>query len=106
MTVAVVLDERDVFAICGRPHCQRKRGNERLVLRAFVVIGECVAIMAYRSHCFFEIDKPDRRNSFCAYTAVSLTKNRIERVLREDVLDICDEQFLMLLFVMDAKDEK
>ena len=28
-----------------------------------------------------------------------------ERVLRQDVFDVRDEQFLMLLFVMEAKDE-
>ena len=33
------------------------------------------------------------------------SKNRIERVLREDVLDVGDEQFLMLLFMMHAEDE-
>src|SRR5215472_12985774 len=29
--VAIVLDECDVFAICDRPCCQRKRGNKRLM---------------------------------------------------------------------------
>lgn len=38
-------------------------------------------------------------------TRPTSTKNRIERVLREDVLDVRDEQFLMLLFVMEAEDE-
>ena len=40
-----------------------------------------------------------------APSSFRLAKYRIERVLREDVLDVRDEQFLMLLFVMDAKDE-
>ena len=71
----------------------------------FVVISEPVAIMPYRIHCFFESDKPDRGNLFFGDIAVSLTKNRIERVLCQNVLDVRDEQFLMLLFVMDAKDE-
>jgi hypothetical protein len=74
--------------------------------RPFVVIGESVAIMPYRSHGFLEIDKVDRGNFFCGDIAVLLTKNRIERVLREDVLDVRDEQFLMLLFVMEAEDEE
>ena len=52
---------------------------------------ESIAIMPYRSHGLLEIDKPDRCNDFCGNIAVSLTKNRIERVLREDVLDVRDE---------------
>jgi len=70
----------------------------------FVVIGEFVAIMAYRSHGFLEIDKPVGTALRCRPFFGS-TKNRIERVLREDVLDVRDEQFLMLLFVMEAEDE-
>ena len=38
-------------------------------------------------------------------TRLTSTKNRIERVLRENVLDVRDEQFLMLLFVMEAEDQ-
>ena len=44
--VAVVFDKRDVFAICNRPRCQRKRGNQRLMPRPFVVVGKSVAVMA------------------------------------------------------------
>ena len=78
----------------------------------FVVIGESVAIMAYRSHCLFEIDEPVRTALYCCSVfgahglrRLTSTENRIERVLRQDVLNVREEQFLMLLFVMDAEDE-
>ena len=76
--------------------------------RPFVVVGKSVAIVADLDDCFVEIDKlvaarrlPASRSAL----RVALAKNRIERVLREDVLDVGDEQFLMLLFVMNAEDE-
>src|SRR5262245_3517303 len=55
--VAVVLDERDVFAVCDRSCCQRKGGNKCLMPRPFVVIDESVALIAYGSDSFFEINE-------------------------------------------------
>jgi len=52
-----------------------------------------------------ELDKMLRRHpaSFCFDRR--LAENGIERILREDVLDVGDEEFLMLLFVMKAERE-
>ena len=62
--------------------------------------------------CFFKVDEAYRRSvgrndtapSTLLWTNLTLAKNRVERVLRKDMLDIGDEQLLMLLFVMDAED--
>src|SRR5262249_20301137 len=95
-----------------RSRCQRKGWNKCLMHRSFVVIGESVAIMAYRSYSFFEIDKPVgtafRCHPFFGAHGVARqtsTKDRMERVLREDVFDVRDEQFLVLLFMMHPEDE-
>src|SRR4029077_11834957 len=81
--------------------------------RPFVVIGEAAAIMANRDGCLLEIDEvvgTDRRavpRTFRRVRRSGLTcsKNRVERILREHVLDVRDEQFLMLLLMMPAEDE-
>jgi hypothetical protein len=80
----------------------------------FVVVRESVAIMAYCSHSFFEIGKLERSPSDRGFRPClgahgmmrpTIAKNRIKRVLRENVFDVRDKQFLMLLFVMNAEDE-
>ena len=38
-------------------------------------------------------------------SVLALAENRIERILRENVLDVGDEQFLMLLLVMNAENQ-
>src|SRR5436189_5736446 len=82
--------------------------------RPFVVIGEPVAVMANRDGCPLEIDETvgtptcrGWRPFFGAHgvTRPTCSKNRVERILREHVLDIRDEQFLMLLLMMPAEDE-
>src|SRR5881397_2539042 len=113
-SVTIVFDECHVLAVRYRPRDQRKCGNQRLMLRSFVVIGEATAIMANRDNLFVEIEKavgtPTRRGCrpfFGAHgvTRPTRTKNRVERILREHVLDVRDEQFLMLLLMMPAEDE-
>src|SRR6476659_8293847 len=107
--VAVLLDKRDVFAICNQPRCQRKRGNECLMPRPFVVVEKSVALMADLSGSLFKIDKvvgTPRCGVRKAQRGVRTnTKYRVERVLRQHVFDVCDEQFLMLLFMMESKDQ-
>ena len=76
--------------------------------RSFVVVGESVAVMTYLSHRFVELDELVGRSALrlrAPGVIVLRSKNRIERILREDVLDVGDEQFLMLLLVMNAENE-
>src|SRR5437867_9136031 len=79
--------------------------------RALIIISETASVVTDLNDCFIELDelvgmalravrrirRTFRRN------IPTLAKNRIERVLGEDVFDVGDEQFLMLLLVVDAK---
>src|SRR5437867_3304504 len=112
--VTIAFDECDVLAVRYRSRGQRKCGNERLMPRPFVVIGEATAIMANRDGCLLEIDEtvgtPTRRSCRPFFGARGVTrrtcsKNRVEGILREHVLDVRDDQFLMLLLMMPAEDE-
>src|SRR6266478_5384452 len=108
-SVTIVFDECDVLAVRYRPRGQRKCGNQRLMPRPFVVIGETTAIMANRDGLFVEIEKAVGTALRCrpffgahGVTRPTRTKDRIKRILREHVLDIRDEQFLVLLLMMSA----
>ena len=71
--------------------------------RAFVIVGKAVALMTDLHGCFFEMEEM-HRGDFCLDNVdLALAENWIERILREDVLDVCDEQLLMLLLVMNAE---
>jgi len=73
--------------------------------RAFIVVGETRAIMTNLDNFFIEIDEANRRGFRGSDVDVGFAKDRIERILREDMLDICDEQFLVLLLMMNAENQ-
>ena len=73
--------------------------------RAFVVIGKCSALVPDRYDLLIEFDKTLRRDAATCRRAGCLAKNRVERILREDVFDIGDEKFLVLLLVMKTERE-
>src|SRR5882724_12112101 len=80
--------------------------------RPFVVVGEATAIMANRDGLFVEIEKAVGTALRCrpffgahGVTRPTRTKDRIKRILREHVLDIRDEQFLVLLLMMPAENQ-
>src|SRR4029077_14123208 len=73
--------------------------------RCFVIIGKSAAVMADRSHRLFKINKPHRAAFLSGDLDFSLSKDGIQRILREHVLDVRDEQFLMLLFMMNTENK-
>src|SRR6266436_6959778 len=80
--------------------------------RPFVVIGEPVAVMANRDWRLLELDKIVGTARRCrpffgahGVTRPTRTKDRIKRILREHVLDIRDEQFLVLLLMMPSENQ-
>ena len=73
--------------------------------RPFVVVGKSGAVVADLDHCFVELDEVHRRRLRGDDVDLALAKDRIERILREDVFDVGDEQFLMLLLVMNAEND-
>ena len=72
--------------------------------RAFVVVGESAPIMTDLDRFLFEIEEMHRCSLRRDDADLLLAKNRIERILRKHVLDVGDEQFLVLLLVMNAQD--
>src|SRR6266487_1932215 len=83
--------------------------------RSLVVIGKSVAVMSNVGNCLLQISElvgiPRPREAVlqsfrrARRSRPTVTKNRIERILREHVLDIGDEQFLMLLLMMNSENE-
>src|SRR5437879_11808046 len=86
--------------------------------RTFVVVGKAVAIVTDLNYRFVELDELQRADippgesvfwridlacRAVAWRRLGFAKNREERVLRENVFDIGDEQLLMLLFVMNSE---
>ena len=72
---------------------------------SLVVVRESVTIVTDPGGRFVEMHKLHRDHSFSAAIDLPFAKHRMERILREDVLDICDEQFLVLLLMMNAEDK-
>src|SRR5690349_9244448 len=82
--------------------------------RPFVVVSESISIVADCGHSFFEMYKFIGAPRDLAYlpfvgahgmARLTSTKKRIKRVLCENMFDVRDKQFLMLLFVMNAEHE-
>jgi len=70
----------------------------------FVIVTEVVAGMTDLNCRFVEFDELSRQVIGLRFIALRPLKNWKERVLREDVFDVGDEEFLMLLLVMDPQD--
>src|SRR5207249_476976 len=114
----VVGDKREILGVGDQAVCERKRQNQRTMARTFVVVGKAVAIVTDLNYRFVELDELQRADiprdesvfsridlarRAVAWRRLGFAKNREERVLRENVFDIGDEQLLMLLFVMNSE---
>src|SRR4029077_13953751 len=78
--------------------------------RPFVIVGESGAVVADLNRRFVKLHELGGSRRPGAIQRARRTRstgaeNRVERVLREDVFDVGDEKFLMLLFVMNSKCE-
>ena len=71
--------------------------------RPFVVVGKSGSPVSDLDCRFIKFDEVHRRNVDFLCVDLAFTKNRMKRILREDMFDVCDEQLLMLLLVMKAK---
>ena len=72
---------------------------------AFVVVSESTSIMADFDRCFFEIDEPHWHGLRRGFLDLPLAKDRMERILGEDMFDVGDQQFLVLLLVVHAENQ-
>ena len=77
--------------------------------RPFVVVGKAGTAVSDLDCRFIKFDEKCRRGILpriigkAAGSRFYFTKNRMKRILRKDMFDVCDEQLLMLLLVMKAK---
>src|SRR5207247_10375338 len=70
---------------------------------SFVVISESAAVVANRDSCLFELNEALGRNRRAFRRNFRLSKKGVERILCEYVLDVRNEQFLLLLFMMNSE---
>ena len=101
-TVAAVLDEGEILAVAHRPRCERERLEPDLVARPFVVKGEGGAVVA-------DLDQPalagaplDRRGRR-RHRRRRIGVGRTQRIAGQHVLGVHQDQFLMLLLVMQPE---
>ena len=83
--------------------------------RAFVVVGEAASVMTDLDRCLLEVDQAhwhglcprvvDLACRAAVLRRLALAKNGIERILREDVFNVGEQQFLVLLLVLHAKNQ-
>lgn len=100
--VAAVVDERDEIALSDGAGRDRKRREPHAMARRFVVEAESVAGMADLLHAAVERypvwlgrGRRHRRRAFEVC--------RLERIAREQVLEVGDDQLLVLLLVMQTQ---
>ena len=73
--------------------------------RFFVIVAEAPPVVPDFKNRFWEVDKVRRSNPARRNQLIALPVDRMERVLRKDMLDVGHEQLLMLLFVMQPNGE-
>ena len=55
---------------------------------------------------FGEIDKRLRRHRLRSHPDISFMEDGVERILRENMFDVGDEQFLVLLLVVNSENDE
>src|SRR5947208_12328280 len=100
--ISIGFDEALIFAASNRARAEGKTRNEGAMPWSFIVVGKIVTVMADGCNRFLEIDKCHRGRWFTFFLG-AFSKNRMQRILREDMFDICNEQLLMLLFAMNPE---
>ncbi len=83
-------------------------GQQHVVARSLAVEGEAASVMSGRHDAFGALDPLHRgkRRNFTRDPFFGGPHGGAERVLREEVLEVGEQQFLMLLFVVDTKLDK
>src|SRR5450432_2306526 len=72
---------------------------------AFVIVAKAAAPMANLENRFRKVEKTDGFNGPNFRNIFSLPENGSEGVLRKNMFDVGDEQFLVLLFVVQSDGE-
>lgn len=77
-------------------------GEQRIVPRPLAIEGETVAIVPDADDSRIPLDPADRPRHRNRHLGRGGPQRGLQRIFTEQVQDIGDEQFLMLLFVMTA----
>ncbi len=100
--ITAIRDERAIFAIRHRARGKPERLQQNLVTRAFIVEGKAVAIMTDGDNAARMRDPFERGRA----PHLARPRGRIsgqQRIGEKRMLDIGQDQFLMLLLMMEAE---
>src|SRR5690348_16729323 len=100
--VAARLDEGEILAIRGEPRGETKIVEPDLVPWAFIVEGKARAAIPDLAQALAEFAEFERRG-WTMHRGRRLSIGGIERIQPEDMLDVHQDQFLMLLFVIEPQ---
>jgi len=103
IAIAAIGDEGGPFAVGHRPVSNGVGAEQRLVARPFCIKGKAIADMADVDDPAGMRDPTDRPRHRDRHFARRWPDRGFGRVLREQMQDVGDQQFLMLLFMMAAK---
>src|SRR5579864_3543373 len=100
--IAARRGELGEFAACDRTVRETKRIHPDAVARTLIVKGEICALMADLNEPTGELDK-SQRSRLGSPTPARRLIGRQQRVQREHMLDVHQDQLLMLLLMMQAE---
>src|SRR5438477_2298379 len=86
--VSTGLYEIEVFAVGDKTVRKRKRMDQSAMLRAFIIIRKPISLVSDGHDRFIEIKETWEHDRSRFGRQWTRSKNRIERVLREDVFDV------------------
>ena len=102
--IAAVIDEGAPFGVAHRTAGDLVRGQQHLMARSLAVEGKAAAVMADLDHAGCPVDPCHRRGLPCLRRVGHVgVRHRRHRILREQMQQIGQQQFLMLLFMRDAQ---
>ena len=101
--ITAVSDERQVFAVAHQSFGKLEILDELAMSRGFAIEGEIAAGMPDVLHTAGVFMPARALGAAGPGLGEIVAINRVQRVLREDVLDVHQQQFLVLLLVLQAE---
>jgi hypothetical protein len=102
VAIAAGLDECQVFAVRHQARGQFEGRDIAAVARQFVVEGKAAAIVADLDQAAVELEEGQRQRRRIRRHRIAIVGG-CDRVVRQQVLDVGEYQFLVLLFVLQAE---
>lgn len=104
--VATGVDELLELGVADHPMRQRMRTDQHAMTRRLVVVGEGIGLRPCRCadlHDLFVACLPAQRAGGCGRRCRGIAIGRLQRIAPQRVLDVGQQQFLVLLLVLDAE---